>query len=69
MRQEPFQILALALPCGQGNLPGTGRPERVLNEFFQTGSCSASLGFAWQRNCKSLNFTSFREHFSLQRKL
>jgi len=68
MRQEPLEILALALPCGQGSLPSTGRLERVLNEFFETRSCWASLGFAWQRNCKSLNFTSFREHFSLQRK-
>jgi len=37
MRQEPLEILALVLPCGQGNLPGIGRPERVLNEFFPNG--------------------------------
>jgi hypothetical protein len=28
------------------------------------GSCTASLGFAWQRNLVSDNHTSFREHFS-----
>jgi len=37
MRQEPFDILALVLPCGQGNFPGIGRPERVLNELFPNG--------------------------------
>src|SRR5260370_26679491 len=47
--------------------PRHWRLERVLNEFFLTGSCSTSLGFAWQRNGRSLNFTSFRGHFSLQR--
>jgi hypothetical protein len=64
MRQEPFEILVLVLLCGQGNFPGIGRPERVLNEFFQTAACSASFGFAWQRTITSRKFTSFREHFS-----
>lgn len=32
--------------------------------IFQTAPCSASLGFAWQRNLMSNSHTSFREHFS-----
>src|SRR5258708_1061105 len=47
MRQEPFEILVLVLPCGQGNFPGIGRLEGVLSEFFQTAACFASFGFAW----------------------
>jgi hypothetical protein len=64
MQQGPFEILALALPCGQGNFPDVGRPERVLNEFFQATTCNASFGFAWQRNSTSRKLTPFREHFS-----
>ena len=64
MRQVPLEILALVLPCGQGNFPGIGKLERVLNEIFQTAACSASFGSAWQKNCMSRNYTSFREHFS-----
>jgi hypothetical protein len=63
-RQERFEILAIVLPCGQGRFPVVGRPERVLNEFFPNGPCSASFGFAWQRNTESGKYTSFREHFS-----
>src|SRR5712692_5303434 len=36
-RQAPPEILALVLPCGQGNFPGIGKPERVLNEVFPNG--------------------------------
>jgi hypothetical protein len=64
MRQEPFEILALVVPCGQGSFPGIGRPERVLNEFFPTAACCASFGFAWQRNSRLHKLTSFRGHFS-----
>ncbi|PYT89032.1 MAG: hypothetical protein DMG36_23025 [Acidobacteria bacterium] len=31
---EPLEVLVLVLPCGQSNLPGIGRFERVLNEFL-----------------------------------
>jgi len=40
------------------------RFERVLNEFLKTDACSATFGFALQRNDSSDNSTSFREHFS-----
>jgi hypothetical protein len=64
LRQEPIEILALVLPCGQGNFPEFGRFERVLNEPSRTAACSVSFGFALQRNDSSDNYTSFREHFS-----
>ena len=34
LSQQPLPGLALVLPCGQGNLPGVGRFERVLDELF-----------------------------------
>ena len=34
LAQEPFEVLALVLPSGQGNLPSVGRLERVLNELL-----------------------------------
>jgi hypothetical protein len=37
MRQEPLEILALVLPCGQGNFPGLWKSERVLDELFPNG--------------------------------
>ena len=37
MRQEPLEILALVLPCGQVNFPDIGRLERVLNEIYPDG--------------------------------
>src|SRR5207245_5791179 len=38
LAQEAFEVLALVLPCGQGNLPGIGRFERVLNVLLPDGS-------------------------------
>src|SRR6267378_4897328 len=34
LAQESLEVLALVLPCGQGNLPGIRRFERVLNELL-----------------------------------
>jgi hypothetical protein len=64
MRQEPLEILAPVLPCGQGGLSRAGGPSAFSTSFFQTAACSASFGFVWQRNCTSRKFTSFREDFS-----
>src|SRR6266850_6330853 len=36
LRQEPFEILALALPCGQGNFPMPGGSSVSSTSFLQT---------------------------------
>jgi hypothetical protein len=35
--QQPFEVLAFVLPCGQVNLPSVGRFKRVLDELFPNG--------------------------------
>ena len=44
LAQEAFEVLALVLPCGQGNLPGIGRFERVLSELLPERSLRFILG-------------------------
>src|SRR5437762_11618428 len=41
---EPLEVLALVLPCGQANLPGIGRFERVLNELLPEHGLRLVLG-------------------------
>ena len=44
LAQEAFEVLAPVLPCGQGNLPGIGRLERVLNELLPERRLRVVLG-------------------------
>jgi hypothetical protein len=62
--QKPIEILALAVPCGQGNFPRSGGSSVYSTSFLQTAACRAAFGFALQRNNSSDNSTSFREHFT-----
>jgi len=54
----------LSFPADKATSQVSGSPSVFSTRYFQTAACSASFGFVWLRNCTSLNFTSFREHFS-----
>jgi hypothetical protein len=52
MPQELFEILALALSCGQGSFPAIGKPERALNEILPNGFLLRTLRLRVAEDCR-----------------